>query len=385
MELLIAGGCSEHGRNCFLVQGKKMSFLVDAGIMKEKPETPFPELTGEQIRHASFLFLTHCHTDHTGAVKWLLDRGFQGEVIASEPTLAWVRESVKGRTLESMSVPGKKCRVTDELKMIWGRSGHCIGAVWYYFKIDGKRILFTGDYQEHSGAFKCDKIRDTRADIAVVDCAYGDDPGTATDYRKVMQTRMDILVKEKRPYLFPVPSHGRALDILRVLADRDITVYMPDEIIEECVETPDKEFWLRKKFRGSCEEMDFHTLDEVNKIGGAESLAEHFMKLTSAVGIFVLDSQLYKPKNRALADTVLEAGGKVILTGKQVPSSYSRNLLDNGKAEFLKVAVHQNVREMLHLKHRNHFRFVLPYHCRKTLSFDDPSILVLKAGDIVKF
>ncbi len=384
MELLIAGGCSEHGRNCFLVQGKNVSFLVDAGIMKEKPETPFPELTGEQIRNADYLFLTHCHTDHTGAIKWLLDRGFRGEVIASEPTFEWLKETVKGRTLESISIPGKKCKITEDLKMIWGRSGHCIGAVWYQFRLDGKRILFTGDYQEHSGAFKCDRIRDTKADLAVVDCAYGDDPGTANDYRKIMQTRMDSLLKENHPYLFPVPSHGRALDILRVLADRGVSVYMPDEIISECLETSDKEFWLRKKFRGSFEDMDFHTLDEVNKISDG-SLLDTFLNLQAPVCIFVLDSQLYRPKSRELADTVLEAGGKVILTGKQVPSSYARELLDSEKAEFLKVSVHQNKQELLHLKARNRFHFVLPYHCRKTLKFDDPSILVLKAGDAVKF
>lgn len=384
MELLIAGGCSEHGRNCFLVRGKHVSFLVDAGIMKEKPEMPFPELTGEQIRHADYLFLTHCHTDHTGAVKWLFDRGFHGEVIASEPTFEWMRDKVHGRTLESMSVPGKKCRVSEDLRMTWGRSGHCIGAVWYLFRLDGRRILFTGDYQEHSGAFKCDRIRDVKADIAVVDCAYGNDEGTASYYRKVMRTRMDILLKQNHPYLFPVPSHGRGLDIVRVLADRGAAIYMPEEIISECMEGPDKEFWLRKKFRGSFEEMDFHTLDELDALPG-ETMTEKFQSLDSAAGILILDSQLYKTENRHLADCVLQSGGEVILTGKQVPSSYARTLLDSGNAEFLKVAVHQNTEEMLHLTEKNRFRFVLPYHCRKTLSFDDPTILVLKAGDIVKF
>lgn len=384
MELFIAGGCSEHGRNCFLVRGQNVSFLVDAGIMKEKPEMPFPELTGEQIRHADYLFLTHCHTDHTGAVKWLIDRGFHGEIIASEPTLSWMKEKVNGRTLESMSLPGKKCRVDNDLKMTWGRSGHCIGAVWYLFRLENRRILFTGDYQEHSGAFKCDRIRDMRADIAVADCAYGDDPGTASDYRKQMRSRMDSLLKKNKPYLFPVPSHGRGLDVLRVLADRGIPVYMPDEIISECMETPDKEFWLRKKFRGSFEDMDFHSLEELQELSG-NNWHERFSGLNSAIGILVLDSQLYKKGSQELADAVVDAGGKVILTGKQVPSSYARTMLEDGRAEFLKISVHQNKEELLHLKDKNKFHFLLPYHCRKTLSFSDPTILVLKAGDIVKF
>jgi predicted metal-dependent RNase len=36
MELYIAGGCSEHGRNCFLVKGENLSFLVDAGLMNNE-------------------------------------------------------------------------------------------------------------------------------------------------------------------------------------------------------------------------------------------------------------------------------------------------------------------------------------------------------------
>ena len=83
MELYIAGGCSEHGRNCFLVKGENLSFLVDAGLMKEKPEVPYPDLTEEQIGGADYLFLTHAHSDHAGALPWLLKHGFRG-VVRSE-------------------------------------------------------------------------------------------------------------------------------------------------------------------------------------------------------------------------------------------------------------------------------------------------------------
>ena len=86
MELYIAGGCSEHGRNAFLVNSGSFSFIVDAGIMKEKPEVPWPQLSDEQIRGASALFLTHSHADHTGAAEWLIGKGFSGVVAASRET-----------------------------------------------------------------------------------------------------------------------------------------------------------------------------------------------------------------------------------------------------------------------------------------------------------
>ena len=95
MELYIAGGCAEHGRNCFLVKGKKVSFLVDAGLMKEKAGTPYPHLTDEQIAGADYLFLTHCHTDHTGALLWLYEHGFRGRVYASRATLDMINGSIR--------------------------------------------------------------------------------------------------------------------------------------------------------------------------------------------------------------------------------------------------------------------------------------------------
>ena len=33
MKLYIAGGCGEHGRNCFHVTGESIDFLVDCGLM----------------------------------------------------------------------------------------------------------------------------------------------------------------------------------------------------------------------------------------------------------------------------------------------------------------------------------------------------------------
>lgn len=382
MELLIAGGCLEHGRNCFYVRGREVSFLVDAGIMKENPDTPYPELTKDQIQDAAYLFLTHCHSDHTGAVKWLYDQGFHGEVIASAPTFAWMKDAVPGRTLESMSVPGKKCKVDDHLKMTWGRSGHCIGSVWYLFRLDGRKILFTGDYQEHSGAYKCDRIRDLAADLALVDTAYGTESGTAGDYRKDFEGSMDRLVKTNRPYLFPVPSHGRGLDVLRALSEREIPIYMEDSIISECLETPDREFWLRKKFRGSFGNSEVHTMEELGQLM-EETGGLSFLELP--IGILVQDSQLVRQENRDLTAAVIKAGGRVVLTGKQDPASFSRDLLSRGDAVFWKISVHQNADEALRLKHKNRFRFMIPCHCRKKLDFKERDILTVRTGNLVKF
>ena len=66
MELFIAGGCGEHGRNCFYVEQNSAAFLVDCGLLAGA-EDDLPRLTAEQIQKLRAVFLTHSHADHTGA------------------------------------------------------------------------------------------------------------------------------------------------------------------------------------------------------------------------------------------------------------------------------------------------------------------------------
>jgi predicted metal-dependent RNase len=44
MKLIAAGGCGEHGRNCFLVENEQISILVDCGIIPGA-KNPYPRLS----------------------------------------------------------------------------------------------------------------------------------------------------------------------------------------------------------------------------------------------------------------------------------------------------------------------------------------------------
>ena len=386
MELYIAGGCSEHGRNSFLVTGKRCCFLVDAGLMKEKPDKPYPELGADQIRKIDYLFLTHCHADHAGGIPWLLQNGFRGTVVASRTTQEFLPFKIRQfRALEDFAGPMKEFRLENDLYVTWGRSGHCIGSVWFLFRMKDKSILFSGDYEERSYAYKCDKIRDVRADIAVVDCAYGPEKEGADAHRKNLEERISKAAGMKAPVLFPVPSHGRGFDVLRLLADNGMTAVLSESLVEEYRSPDDRRLWLKRGFLDSMKDL---RLAEIREFETGVSDPDHkgiLPKEYMKAGILVRDSQLTKEINRKSAEKVLEAGGQIILTGKQDPSSYARKLFDEGKADFCRISVHQNTDEMLRLLKRNSFRVVIPYHCREKLKIKKKKILVLNPGDRVKF
>ena len=50
MRIKIAGGCGEHGRNCFYIEGVSCTFLVDCGLMAGEEEGGYPNLTEKEIQ-----------------------------------------------------------------------------------------------------------------------------------------------------------------------------------------------------------------------------------------------------------------------------------------------------------------------------------------------
>ena len=159
---MIVGGVGEHGRNSFFVKGESVCFLVDCGKMAGS-EQPYPKLTPEQIRSLQYVFLTHSHADHTGALPWLLEHGFSRTVIASDETFRQLPFSLSDTKLLRSFQP------TEGLKLRWGRSEHCAGSIWYEFGLEGQTLLFSGDYTESSLVYAADPIRRVRAELAVID------------------------------------------------------------------------------------------------------------------------------------------------------------------------------------------------------------------------
>ena len=213
MNIHIAGGVGEHGRNCIYVAGLQDAFLVDCGLM-HGADQPYPRLSAEQIASAQWLLLTHSHGDHAGAIPWLMEQGFTGQVVLSEPTLEQLDFPVENPLCIR---PGEDMRLSEHLLVRSGRSGHCIGALWYEVDVDDRRLLFSGDYTEDTLLYAVDKLRGRTADIAFLDSARDSALGSA----EVLMARTLKLVSDTvgsgRAVVLPVPRHGRGLELMQLL------------------------------------------------------------------------------------------------------------------------------------------------------------------------
>lgn len=185
MQLYIAGGCGDQGRNCFYIEGDRHAFIVDAGTSTDGLDR-LPDLSPEMIRRAEYLFVTHSHKDHTGAIEYLENNGFTGPVLMSNQTYQQIHYKPKNTMILDSTAP--ELSLDGELSLRWGRTGHCAGAVWYYITVDGKRLFFSGDYRENDTFYRCDAVRGLTADLAVIDSAYSR-MDRAKDMRKASQTQ----------------------------------------------------------------------------------------------------------------------------------------------------------------------------------------------------
>lgn len=334
MKLKIAGGCGEHGRNCFFVD-YTAPFLVDCGIMAGA-ENPFPDLTENEIKRLEYVFLTHSHADHTGALPWLYDRGFSGVIVAAAPTLEQLPFKPK------YSIALKKLHgEIGGIKFAHGRSGHCQGAVWYEFNVDGKKLLFSGDYTENSLMYQCDQIRDRNADIAVIDCACGYDSRSFQDCCDEIISAVSEMKNQHRTIVFPVPKYGRGVELLRLLSENfpELTCCGDEHFMSQMKELSERR-WFRNE-----------TL-----------YAKFFTPGTPCDILFLSDPQLRSSYSQNITESILAGGGAAVMTGTPEQGSVSERLINSGKMKFMRYPVHQNHSEFVRLIKKNKFGRVIPFH-----------------------
>ena len=258
MKIFCAGGVSEHGRSCFLVKAEHYDFLLDCGVKKGK-EPLYPLLEKSQIARLAYVFITHSHLDHCGALSWLYTQGFTGSVVMSIETKEQIGFTGNGVFLASEK-GGRQ--IDTGLFLEWGRSGHCEGSLWFRFSLERKTLLYSGDYVESSLGYTCDKLRTMKANLAILDCAYGELPISAAKSKKNLLSLVKKHQKEGMKTLFPVPRFGRGTDLKMLFGEDPSIFYVEDPQLEKGL--PPKMKGCKIVFTGTLEEGSF-AFEAVNK------------------------------------------------------------------------------------------------------------------------
>lgn len=352
--LFIKGGYGEHGRSCFLLPFRKDRLLMlDCGIMDTDP-APFPDVEPDLLKRTDYLFLSHCHKDHSGAFDHFRELGFSGQLIAARPTLEFsgIRYA---KTVLLDCPPGEPPRtpvkLDSELSFFYGRSGHCVGSVWLHLSGSFGSLLYSGDYQKRALVYETDPIEGRTADLAILDCAHVGQNGNADELRGLLTERIREALSKGHRILMPLPKYGRGPEVLCMLL-----AALPDAKI--AIDPGMKRLMERTlAFPGWLKPEAVHTIRAFLQKNPPDGLqGENYDVL------LIGDTHLERPENSRLALSETAKGAIVLLTGRVKKGCCPERLLREGKAFTMTYPHHQSYGDFEETVSQNAFGAVLPFH-----------------------
>ena len=239
MQLRFLGACQEVGRSAIAVKNTRSQILMDYGVMINH-EVGFPVHISPKDLNA--VVLTHAHLDHSGLIPLFYTRSTL-PVYGIEPTFkltkVLVRDMIKLSgyylpfeyiDLENMMnhvVPvdyGSTFKIEDaDVTLI--NAGHIPGSAQIVIESDGKRILYTGDFNlvpthlvpgaDHAY---------NNLDAIAIESTYAseDHPDRAESERNFVLACKEV-VEKGGTVLVPAFGVGRSQEIICMLADHNFT------------------------------------------------------------------------------------------------------------------------------------------------------------------
>ncbi len=231
------GACQEVGRSAVAIKGARSQILMDYGVMINH-DVGFPVHVSPKDLDA--VVLTHAHLDHSGLIPLFYVHS-KLPVYAIEPTFKLTRVLVRDmiklsgyflpyeyidlETMMNHAVPVEyhsKFKVGDsELTMV--NAGHIPGSAQIIVENDGRRVLYTGDYNLIPTHLVPGADREYKnLDAIVIESTYamGDHPDRAESERNFVLACKEV-VEAGGTVLVPAFGVGRSQEILCMLADHN--------------------------------------------------------------------------------------------------------------------------------------------------------------------
>lgn len=379
------GGYGEHGRNCFLVEYTEGRFyMLDCGIM-DTDDNPYPKISKDEIACTDYLFLSHCHKDHAGAVSWLIQEGFLGILVTTVMTYILTEIEYKRviflpvdgmKKARDMTLKGSGVRLGEDdngdkrgISIRYGRSGHCPGSLWFKIKDSMKTVLYSGDYQADSFYYATDPIEEEKADIAIIDCAHMESEENAETLRAKLWDEINWTLLAGKSVILPVQKYGRGMDMRAFLEEKlrqehmlQRVVFWGDEKLCQCeAKMRMEKIWYKELCLSG--QMNILQTDSLLSING------DFIPDTPGI-VLLADTHLENPLLAKYVKRMIDFGkAELILTGRLKKESVCTCMLEAGKAKHCLYPHHQSHWDLQNMIKSNDFGVVFPFHNDSMLLF----------------
>lgn len=234
MNLQFLGACREVGRSAVAVETEQKRFLLDYGVIMNDA-VGFP--THISPKDLDAILLSHAHLDHSGLLPlFYLRRDLP--LYGVEPTFQFTNLLIKDFIhisgyylpyeyvdLETMmehciSMPYRKTFEVGGARIDFLNAGHIPGSCQILIEGDGKRILYTGDFnpsETRTLGSSDQNYGDLDAIVTEATYATEDHPDRAT-VEKEFVSKVTEIVENGGIVLVPAFGVGRSQEIATVLA-----------------------------------------------------------------------------------------------------------------------------------------------------------------------
>ena len=244
------GGESGIGASCFVISYKGYHVMLDCGINVNKYNDDAYPLLDEWNNGIDAIIISHAHIDHSGGVAKAHAMWPDADIITTAPTKIFIKYLLADMAKvsngisddhEIMNISIAKDVMLDTLNCIvtanygeWinigGRidmrlhpAGHIVGAAMIELVIDGKTILYTGDFCNYSQMLTGNySLSELPADIdyLITEATYLKRP--QIDWNQQCENlKKEILenVRHHRAVLLPAASIGRSQELACIIGE----------------------------------------------------------------------------------------------------------------------------------------------------------------------
>jgi len=238
-QLTFLGSCREVGRSGFHLEEKSESILVDYGVKFTEPPS-FPDMIPTDDLQG--VIITHAHLDHSGGIPRILketDASLFCTPATRDLSILLLRDmhNISRGLLpfdrKDIALVRRQCQTTayeetiplgHPFEMTLFNAGHIPGSAMVSVRVNGKRILFTGDFnaiesQLNPGARK----NLPKHDIVVTESTYAQriNPPREKTEEGLVDTVLETLERGGTA-LIPAFGVGRSQEIMCILEQSNI-------------------------------------------------------------------------------------------------------------------------------------------------------------------
>lgn len=233
LEIRFLGGAHEVGRIAIAVKSEKTQVLLDYGVMLNH-EPGFPMHVPP--REVDAVILTHSHLDHSGAIPIFYIHGrkpLYAHKLTSELSQILISDFIhlssyylpfeylelKSMMRSSKHVDlGAKEKIGDMTAQLFN-AGHIPGSAQILIEAEGKRLLYTGDFNTtNTRLLEGAKMQYGDLDAVIIESTYADEEHTERlELEKRFVGEVTDVVERGGTVLVPAFGVGRSQEIACVL------------------------------------------------------------------------------------------------------------------------------------------------------------------------